>query len=112
MSRVFPPRSFLDAVVVRTTVLWVFLRCATGVLSAATEAQLSGTGWEGADAPLSQALAGPMTAFALFAVILLLLRLEMARRCELVFLANLGYSFRHVGLVVALEGLTLRIALV
>ena len=36
-------------------------------------------------------------------VILVLLRLEMARRSELIFLANLGYSFLHVGLVVAVE---------
>ncbi len=95
----------MDAIFVRAVVLWVALRIFAGLGSA------------GMEASLSDALIGPsLAAFYLFAVILVVLRLEMARRSELIFLANLGYSFLHVSLVVAatcvaLEAI-LRIALV
>ncbi len=105
MSRVIPPRPFLDAILVRSVVLWVALRGFAGLGSA------------GMGASLPQALIGPsLAAFYVFAVVLLVIRIEMARRSELIFLANLGYSFLHVSLVVAatcvgLEAI-LRIALV
>jgi hypothetical protein len=96
MLRVFLPRPFLDAVLVRVAVLWVVLR-SVAVLSAV-----------GLGASLSEAVAGtPLGAFYLLVIILVALRLEMARRSELIFLANLGYSFLNVSIIAIVQCVSL-----
>ena len=47
----------------------------------------------------------------LIAVIVLVVRLEMRRRSEIVFLANLGHSFRGIALVVVAQCLVLEATL-
>ena len=93
MNRLLPPRPFLDAIVVRVLVLWLFLHAATGYgLTAMIET------------PFPQALIpSPVATSFLIAVIILVVRVEMGRRSEIVFLANLGHSFRRIALVVVGE---------
>ena len=45
------------------------------------------------------------------AVIVFVVRVEMARKSELLFLANLGHSFRRISLVVCGECLVLEVGL-
>jgi hypothetical protein len=47
----------------------------------------------------------------LIAVIVLAMRMEMGRRAELLFLANLGHSYRRIGLLVIGECLVLEASL-
>jgi hypothetical protein len=101
MNRILPPRPFLDAILVRVLVLWLFLHAATSfgaIVMTVTS--------------LPQALipnAGS-TVF-LIAVIVLVIRLELRRRSEIIFLANLGHSFRGIALVVVAECLVLEAGL-
>ena len=87
-----PPRPFLDAVAARAALLWVFLRLASFAGSAAV------------GIPYPDALLGaPASALPLSAVVILIMRIELWRKAELVFLANLGCSFTRVAAFVALE---------
>ncbi len=53
------------------------------------------------DTPFPQSLIpSPIGTVFLIAVIVIVVRLEMGRRSEIVFLANLGHSFRRISLVV------------
>ncbi len=62
--------------------------------------------------PLPQSLiANPVGTLFLIAVIVLVVRLEMGRRSEIVFLANLGHSFSRIALVVVGECLVLEASL-
>ena len=62
--------------------------------------------------PFPQSLiANQVGTFFLIVVIVLVVRLEMGRRSEIVFLANLGHSFRRIALVVVGECLVLEAAL-
>ncbi len=64
------------------------------------------------DARLPQSLiADPFGTIFLIAVIVLGVRLEMRRRSEIVFLANLGHSFHRIALVVVGECLVLETSL-
>ena len=91
----------MDAIVVRVLVLWLFLHAATGYgLTAMIET------------PFPQALIpSPVGTSFLIAVIILVVRVEMGRRSEIVFLANLGHSFRRIALVVVGECLVLETSL-
>ena len=74
----------------RVLVLWLFLHAASNYGATA----MIGT-------PFPQSLIpSPITTFFLIAVIILVVRVEMRRRSEIVFLANLGHSFRRIALVV------------
>ncbi len=74
----------------RVLVLWLFLHGASGWGSTAM-----------LDTPFPQSLIpSPIGTVFLIAVIVLVVRLEMGRRSEIVFLANLGHSFRRISLVV------------
>ena len=53
----------------------------------------------------------PIGTFFLIAVIVLVVRVEMRRRSEIVFLANLGHSFRGIALMVVAECLVLEATL-
>jgi hypothetical protein len=64
----------------------------------------------GTPLPQSLILNAGSTLF-LIAVIVLVVRLEMRRRSEIVFLANLGHSFRGIALVVVVECLVLEATL-
>ncbi len=80
----------MDAIVIRVLVLWLFLHAASSYGSTA----IVGT-------PFPQSLiSSPIGTLFLIAVIILVVRVEMGRRSEIVFLANLGHSFRRIALVV------------
>ena len=83
----------MDAIVVRVLVLWLFLHAATGYgLTAMIET------------PFPQALIpSPVGTSCLDRGDHLVVRVEMGRRSEIVFLANLGHSFRRIALVVVGE---------
>jgi hypothetical protein len=94
---VVPPRPFVDAILLRAAVLWVGLRAFSGWFTA-----------ELLQIPITRVLINStLASLVLYLVILLPLRIEMARRSELVFLANLGYSFLHVSLIVGAECIVL-----
>jgi len=101
MNRILPPRPFLDAILVRVLVLWLFLHAAGG----SGAIMMAGT-----PLPLSLILNAGST-FFLIAVIVLVIRLELRRRSEIIFLANLGHSFRTISLVVVGECLLLEAGL-
>lgn len=64
------------------------------------------------DIPFPQSLIpSPIGTGFLIAVIVLAVRLEMGRRSEIVFLANLGHSFRKIALLVVGACLILEIGL-
>ena len=78
---------------------------------------MSTFGSSAAGVPYPDAIAGPpVTGLWVTAVIGLAIHADMRRRCELVFLANLGYSFAQIlTFIVALSFLfevTLRIVVV
>jgi hypothetical protein len=91
-----PPRPFFDVLVGRVVVLWVALHTVVAMQPTDTEG--------------SALVLPPITVVALAAVIVVAIRIALRRRGEGLFLANLGYSFLHVGavvlaLVLALEAL-------
>lgn len=84
----------------RAALLWGFLHAVTSIGSAA----------EGV--PYPQAIVGSsVIALPLYAAVLIVMRVELWRRSELVFLANLGCSFRRVAAFIALVCGTLEVAL-
>ena len=92
----------MDAIVMRVLVLWLFLHAATSYGATAIT-----------ETPFPQSLVpNPIGALFLFAVVFLAMRLEMGRRSELIFLANLGHSFRKIALVIVAECLVLEVGLV
>ena len=85
----------------RVLVLWLFLHAASSYGSTA----MIGT-------PFPQSLiSSPISTSFLIAVIVLVVRVEMGRRSEIVFLANLGHSFHSIALVVVGECLVLETSL-
>ena len=63
-------------------------------------------------APSAPSLVSPLLGILwIMGVIVLVLRVEMGRKSELVFLANLGHSFRRIALVVCAECLVLEVGL-
>jgi len=101
LNRILPPRPFLDAIVIRVLVLWLFLHAAT---SYGAQTMME------SDLPQSL-IANPVGTLFLIVVIVLAVRLEMGRRSEIVFLANLGHSSRKIALVVVAECLVLEAGL-
>jgi hypothetical protein len=95
-----PPRPFLVPIAARAALLWTFLHAVAVV----------GGGPEGV--PVSNSIAGTPAAGALIlAVVLIVMRIELWRRSEVVFLANLGCSFARVAAFIALECAVLEAAL-
>lgn len=100
MKPMLPPRPFLDVIVIRVLVLWLFLHAASGL----------GSGRMGI--PYPQAMIGrPIGTVWIIAAIILVVRVEMWRRSEIVFLANLGHSFLRIALLVIAECLLLETSL-
>ena len=63
-------------------------------------------------APFPESLSGPpTTVFLLVLAVIVVVRVEMWRRSELVFLANLGHSFGRIAVFVAAECLLFEVAL-
>ena len=91
----------MDAIVIRVLVLWLFLHAASSYGSTA----IIGTSFP------QSLISSPIGTFFLIAVIILVVRVEMRRRSEIVFLANLGHSFRRISLVVVGECLLLEAGL-
>ena len=102
MNRILPPRPFLDAIVVRVLILWLVLHAATSYGAALME-----------EAPAfpQSLIANYVATVFLILVIILAVRLDMGRRSEMVFLANLGHSSRKIALVVVGECLVLEAGL-
>jgi hypothetical protein len=95
-----PPQPFLGAILTRAAVLWIVLRIALTIGS---------TGGAGGEAnPL---VLGTLLSSVSIVIIATVLWIEMARRGESVFLANLGYSFRHTILIVSVQCVTFEIVL-
>ena len=91
----------MDAIVRRVLVLWLFLHAATSY--GATFMM---------ETPFPESLIpNPISTVFLIAVIVLAVRVDMGRRSEIVFLANLGHSFRRISLVVIGECLILETSL-
>jgi len=95
-----PPRPFLDVIARRALVLWMFAR---------------GASWAGSDAfgaAYPASLVGPpILSVAVIAVVLLVVRVEIGRRSERLFLANLGCSLVRVAVFVTAECAALESAL-
>ena len=100
MNRLLLPRPFLDALVLRVLALWLFLHAASSAGAAVLEVPY----------PQSVVPTASGTIF-LIAVILLVVRVEMGRKSEIIFLANLGHSFRGISLVAVLECLAFEVVL-
>ncbi len=79
MNRILPPRPFLDAIFGRVLVLWLFLHGVSAVGSSPAPA-----------ASPQSPVGSPITILWIMAVIVVVVRVEMGRKSELLFLANLG----------------------
>ena len=91
----------MDAMVMRVLILWLFLHGASGWGSTAM-----------LDTPFPQSLIpSPTGTIFLIAVIVVVVRLEMGRRSEIVFLANLGHSSGKIALLVVGACILLEIGL-
>lgn len=95
----FPPRPFLDAIALRGVTLWCFARAviAAGSMAAADAASVS-------------ASASVLVGTTVTAVVVVVSWLEMWRRGEMLFLANLGLAFRHTAAFLVLQCVLLEVA--
>ena len=95
-----PPRPFLDTLILRVLVIWLFLHGA------------SFAGSSSSGLPYPESLVGnPMGTLFMIAVIIFVVRVEMWRKSEILFLANLGYSFQRIALLAVGECLLLEVGL-
>lgn len=95
-----PPRPFLTTMSLRTALLWLFIRGAAWVGSAAAEI------------PYPLSLEGPpLSALFVYVAVLIAVRVEIGRRSERIFLFNLGYSFGQLAIFVAAECAILEVAM-
>jgi hypothetical protein len=73
---------------------------------------MSAFGSNDSEVSVAQAFVGPLPSVLwIVGVIVLALRVEMGRKSELLFLANLGHSFRGMALVMVGECLVLEVGL-
>lgn len=92
LSSVLPPRPFLGTIAIRAALLWAFLHAASSL------------GGDAEGVPFRQSLVGPPpVAVLVCAVVLVVMRVELWRRSESVFLANLGCSFTRIAAFIVLE---------
>lgn len=103
-SASLPPRPFLDSLLRRVLILWIVLKGMGAAGAAAVYAS-----------PARAFASFPVATFWILPVVLLALWIDLARRNEAVFLANLGWSFRRLavaaaGLVVALDAVVALLA--
>ena len=89
MARFLVPRPFLDSILVRGGMVWVFARAAAMV------GTLEGGGGQAA---------GPVVpSLAIIPIVVLVMFIDTSKRNELIFLANLGHSFRSIALILSAE---------
>ena len=100
MRSMLPPRPFFEVIALRAFLLWAFVRAVTYAGSASLTI----------GDPVSP-VGGPPLSLAVFVVVLLVTRIELARRGERLFLANMGCSFTSVATLMAIECAALETAL-
>ena len=102
-----PPRPFLDSLLVRVVLLWAFIRLVTLGGAAMTGVPSSVALDTGRGLPL-----GPFAlALLVIPVVLAMIHVDLFRRSEVLFLANLGVSLRRLSLLVAGVCVALEVAL-
>ena len=100
MPHLLPPRPFLDAIAARVTLVWLLIRGAAAIGSAAMRV------------PYPEALTGPLITVPVVVIaVIIAVRFEMWRRSELVFLANLGHSFGRIAALVATQCLVFEVVM-
>ena len=83
----------MNTLLLRVLVLWLFLHAVSWMgSSVAPGVQVPGS-WIG----------GLVSTTWQIALVVFVIRVEMGRKSEIIFLANLGYSFRGIALLVACE---------
>jgi len=91
-SPLLPPRPFLGSITIRVALVWCLIRVAAAMGSV-------GMGIPGPAALIGSWLTVPVV--VLF--VMLAVCLEMWRQAELVFLANLGYSFGRIAALITAQ---------
>ena len=100
MLHFLPPRPFLDAIAVRVTLVWLLVRSAAAFASA------------GYGIPYPESVTGPLTTVpVVVGAVIVAVRFEMWRRSELVFLANLGHSFKQTATLAAAQCLVFEVVM-
>lgn len=92
MRRMLPPRPFLESIGARVLIIWVFLRIVILVGSMMVPGSGSGI--------VSPSI---LASCVIASLIVAVLFIDMSRRSELLFLANLGRSFPGIALAVVAE---------
>lgn len=92
VRRLLPPGPFLESIGARVLLIWMFLRIVILVGSMMESGSIS-----------NSIPASILASCAIASLIIALLFIDMSRRSELLFLANLGHSFRGIALVVVAE---------
>lgn len=95
-----PPRPFLGSLALRALILWTFARVVTWV----------GSSTIGSPDPVS-IWGGPLVSVGVLLVVLFVSWVELGRRAERVFLANLGWSVGRIAAFITAECLALELVL-
>lgn len=93
-----PPRPFLDGIVLRTVIVWALMRSAGAVGTTALMRRIGAVGGSvGVGASFVRNLTpNPMSFLWIWGVVAIVLGVELVRRKESLFLANLGVSFYRI----------------
>jgi hypothetical protein len=96
-----PPRPFLGGIVLRTVVVWALMRSAGAVGTTALMRRVGAVGGSvGTGSSFVRNLVpNPMSFLWIWGVVAIVLAVELVRRKEAPFLANLGISFRRIAAV-------------
>ncbi len=98
VHRLIPPRPFLDTILGRVAIIWLVLRLAVASAGAA-----EGTSF-------AQGLSVPILGVAwTWLAVLVALQVDLSRRNESVFLANLGHSLPQISILAIAECVALEI---
>jgi hypothetical protein len=97
LNHILLPRPFMNTLLVRVLVLWLFLHGFSRLGASVQPGDPAVESWVGA----------LMSITLQISLVVLVMRVEMGRKAEIIFLANLGYSFRGVALLVCCECLVL-----
>jgi hypothetical protein len=100
MTTYLPPGSFLRSILLRTALVWAFVRAVAS--SAATGLRASGVGTE----------LGPAAAVPILVVVVLVVYGDLHRRREVQFLRNLGVGPVGMLVPVVILAVTLEVVLV
>lgn len=92
VRRLLPPGPFRESIGARVLLIWVFLH----IVSLVGSTMASGSIRDSIPASI-------LSSGAIVSLIIAVLFIDMSRRSELLFLANLGHSFRGIALAVVAE---------